>query len=141
MSEALILEKLDAILAALTLPETPSAGIQPPDVPELTLTQIDPATIDGVTIQRDGSTWTLDQGRPVGLVYGYISPAKAPAMWGRMVAAFGGDESRLTAILEANGALARYKVHPEAILHQGANSFFLLSQMLANPLPPAAPTV
>lgn len=141
MNEALIIEKLDAILAKLAPSSIGDAAVLPPDVPELALAQIDPATINGQDVQKDGSTWTLDQGRPVGLIYGYISPAKAPLTWGRMVSAFGGDEARLRAIIESNGALARYKVHPEAVLHQGANSFFLLSHLLSNPLPPASPTV
>lgn len=137
--ESAIIARLDAILAKLA----PGGGVQPPDVPELTAAQIDPATMDGVTIQRDGSTWTLDATRgnaPLGLIYGYISPAKDAALWGRMVAVMG-DEARLTAILAGNGPLARYKLHPAAVVHQGGNSFFLLSHLLSNPLPPASPTV
>jgi len=141
-TEAQIISLLNAILAKLA-PSSIGAGVEPPNVPELAAAQIDPATMDGVTIQRDGSTWTLDATRgnvPLGLIYGYISPAKDPALWGRMVGVMG-DEARLAEIIAANGELARYKLHPAAVVHQGGNAFFLLSHLLSNPLPPAPPTV
>lgn len=129
--------KLDAILSRLHIP---AQDVPPEQVPELSASEVSRDTMDNQTIQRDGSTWWLDNsGQPIGMVYGYISKAKNPAMWDRMVGVMK-DEIRLQDILDGNGKLARYKVHPEAVLYQGANSFFLLSQLLANPLPPASPS-
>lgn len=138
---------IDAINAKLDGISVGSAAVAPPDVPELPLSAIDPATIDHKTVQRDGSTWAMQpahagmQGGPVQVIYGYISKAKNPAMWSRMVAAFGGDEARLQAILDANGKFARYVTHPDAILFQGPASFNLLSMLLASATPETPPTV
>lgn len=132
-----IRDQLDEVLRRLSMPVPPAQGARNPwEVPELGAHEITPETMDGVTIQRDGSVWgrNIHSGAPEGLMYGYISKAKNPAMWSRMVAVFGGDEARLQSIIDSNGVSARYKLHPEAVLHQGANSFFLLSSLLSNPI-------
>lgn len=125
-------EKLAQIAAILAV-EGPAAP-QPWDHPEIPASQV--TAFDGVTIQVDGSVWTyaLDGKTPLGLIYGYISKAKNPPMWERMATVLGGED-RLQAIIDQNGHWARYKAHPEAVLHQGANSLMLLSMVLSNPLP------
>lgn len=121
--------KLDALIGAAQRSVEP-APAHPWEVPELTPDLV--TAFDGVTEQADGSVWTRNifNGQPEGVIYGYISKAKNPAMWARMVAVFGGDEVRLQSILDDNGRDARYKLHPEAVLHQGASSFNLLSGLI-----------
>lgn len=142
------MSKLDQIRAILDAPEAEVPAYEHPEIPS---SRIPWEKCDGVTILADGSTWTTwnsplwvpnSEGKKVkiGLIYGYISKAKDPAQWDRMVSAFGGDEARLQSIIDGNGKLARYKTKPDAVLFQGDNSFFLLSSLLSNPMPEALPS-
>jgi len=149
-------DKLDKIISMLreiaksqaAPAPVPQAAPEPWQVRELTAAEIDPATADGVQVQRDGSAWGTSKGEngPAGALvqemYGYISKEKDPAMWGRMVVSFGGDEVFLRQCLDVNGKLARYKMHPNVALYMHhTEAFMLLSQSFGNPTPPTAPTV
>lgn len=105
----------------------------PQDTPELPA----PTTeTEFGTIRADGSTWTKDNsGKPMQLIYGYISERKDPAMFARMAALMGEDRLRNT--LAQNGALARYKTHPNAVLFSGDPNALNLSYIVSNPLPQA----
>lgn len=148
-------EVLNEIRKLLSVPVDSSAGpVEPPDVPTLSITEIDLSTLDIPNfIQRDGSTWTWQTSgfspgpsaevpkHPICLMYGYISKRKDLKKWEGMVRLFGGDEARLQEVLSANGALARYKMDPQVCIDQGpGNGFFMLSMLLASPAPPMGPT-
>ena len=110
------------------------------ELPEIPASSIDPATADGKTVQKDGSVWWTSTGEygPAGSIhqemYGYISKAKAPAMWDRMVKALG--EERLVASLSLGGPWARYKTNPDTILLTGMGDALNLSFLLSNPIFP-----
>lgn len=134
---------VDAIAAA----QGPASLVQDFGMPyqrrELMLSEIDPATIDGQTIQADGSTWAYDQGVAKGMIYGYISPEKDPAQWDRMVTAFGGNEAHLRATLGIDHEpYLRWKVKPDAwlLLNPGPEALNQLAYALSQPLPPMRPT-
>lgn len=139
-----IKDQLDAVLARLAPSSIVAvADVEPYHHRSLMLAEIDPRTIDGETIQIDGSTWTYDQGVPKGVIYGYISPEKDPALWDQLVAAFNGDEAHLVASLGiAFEPYLRFKVDPDAYLRttKGPELLNLLSQAFSAPLPPARPT-
>lgn len=137
-------QKLDAVLAKLPQASVIDHSGEPYHHRQLMLAEIDPATIDGVTVQKDGSTWVMDDGVPKGLIYGYISPEKDPAMWDRLVTAFGGNEEHLVATLGiAFEPYLRFKVDPDAYLRttKGPELLNLLSMAFSAALPPARPTV
>lgn len=128
------LDRIESKLDQLLGQKAPVAGI----VHELTAGDLVADTIDGTTVQADGSTWSRaigpdgkESGEPQQLIYGYFpNRDKAPATFDRLAKIQTGGAAELQRILDENGAKARYKVHPEAIA-QGGN-FILLGMWLSS---------
>lgn len=129
----------------------PRSLLEPPHVPELSLADIDPATIDSKTVQLDGSTWAIQPaqhgraGGPEQVMYGYISEHKDPALWARMVEVFSrasaDGEAWLRELLAKNGPFARYRTHPRVVLsHPDPEAFQLFSMLLSSATPETRPT-
>lgn len=120
--------------ASATAPAEHATLASPWETPELPVSMV---KVDGRTVNADGSTWTLDNsGQPMQLIYGYISQAKNPAMFDRMVRIMG--EERLANTLGTD-RLVRYKTNPDAVLLSGDPNAVNLSYVLSGPLPPAMP--
>jgi hypothetical protein len=88
-------EKL-AQIAAIVQGVSLSALAAPRLAYETPMLEESQVTVDGKTINRDGSVWAVDDGRwsgqkgaPKQIRYGYHSEAKDPAMWAKIKAVLG----------------------------------------------------
>ncbi len=134
-------QKLDQILEALRgITQGSGAVVVAPgarpayETPELFANQIARETMDGVTVQKDGSTWTIGvgTGRPEQFVYGYVNKAKDPAMWAAMAAIMG--EERLIASVGPD-PWVRIRANPRGVLTSHQPNAITVGKLFENLLP------